>query len=243
MKYNVLLISFIIFVICSNFFEAEAKKLILDCGFDHITLADRTDLNEVVITEKSGVTEIPDYAFLGCSSLKKVTLPSTVKKIGFQAFSECEALEEINLPEGLEDIGSNSFAYCKKLKSIKFPMKLKHIGHNAFSFCGSLTDVMLPDSIEELESYAFSDCINLKEARLPANDKLLGEQIFNCCPNLEVIIELSPTVPEIDCASFLFDPLDEEMLNKCRLYVLSDLIEEYRESPSFGIIRTILPMK
>lgn len=243
MNYKYLIVIVITFCINPIFFNAEAKKLEVSSPIDSVGYRDRLDVEEVVIMESAGITEIPDYAFLGCNNLRKVILPKTIRKIGFQAFSECTALEEINFPDGLEDIGSNSFTYCRNLKDVKFPDSLKHIGHNAFSFCDSLTHVDLPDSIEEVESYAFSDCSSLKRAKLPANDRLLGELIFNCCPKLEIIVMPSVKMPEIDCGSYLFDPIDEEQLQRSVLYVPKSLIDDYKKSPSYNILPQILPIK
>ncbi len=44
---------------------------------------------------QSGLEEIGDYAFYGCSSLKTVVIPASVKRIGAYAFAECVNLETI----------------------------------------------------------------------------------------------------------------------------------------------------
>ncbi|MDE6380663.1 MAG: leucine-rich repeat domain-containing protein [Muribaculaceae bacterium] len=204
---------------------------------------DRTDIEEVFIADGEGIMEIPDYAFLGCTSLKKVRLPRGLKKIGFQAFSECSALEEINLPSSLEDIGSNSFTYCSSLDGLTFPDGLKHIGHNAFSFCDSLKVAILPDSLEEIESYAFSDCESLRKVRLPANDRLLGELIMNCCPSLEEIVAPSVKAPKFDCESFVFDPDDKEAYKRCVLKVPEKGKDSYDVSKSWQMFNKIAMCK
>lgn len=243
MKPKLLIITMILICFDAFFFTVEAKKITITSPIDIIGYRDQTDIEEVEISESAGFTEIPDYFFLGCTKLRTVHLPNTLKIIGFQAFSECRSLEHINLPEGLEEICSNSFAYCTSLKNLTLPSTLLHIGHNAFSFCESITEVSLPDSIIELESYAFSDCVSLKTARLPANGNLLGELIFNCCPNLKCIVMPSLIMPEIDCGSFLFDPIDDAMLTACCLYVPSSLISTYQSNPSYNVIHQILPIK
>ena len=209
------------------------NRVVIDGSISEMEFMDRQDIEEIEFTADCNVTEIPDYAFLGCTSLRKVILPDGLKKIGFQAFSECKSLEEINLPAGLEDIGSNAFAYCTSLDNIKFPDSLKHIGHNAFSFCDSLREVMLPDNIEEIESYAFSDCASLTKVRLPANGSLLGELILNCCNNMKELIEPSPNVPKFDCESCIFDPEDAELYNNCVLKVLDISKDGYNVSKSW----------
>lgn len=222
-----------LFIVILTSTDAFSSRLVISAPIREGEYIDRTDIEEVVIEEESGIEEIPDYAFLGCSSLRKVTLPSGLKKIGFQAFSECSALAEINFPESLEDIGSNSFAYCSRLDNLAFPKGLKHIGHNAFSFCTSLKEAILPDSIEEIESYAFSDCDELRKVRLPANDRLLGELMMNCCPNLVKIICPSPKAPKFDCESFVFDPEDTDAYDRCVLYIPENGKDSYIVSKSW----------
>lgn len=50
-------------------------------------------LESVVFEE--GVTELYDYAVVGCNSLKSVTLSSTMEKIGLRAFAEDVQLEDV----------------------------------------------------------------------------------------------------------------------------------------------------
>ena len=76
--------------------------------------------------------------FSGCVSLKKITLPSTVKYIGNNAFGGCTSLEEINLPEGLLVIGDDAFNGCTKLSKVTMPESIYIIGSNAFDGCTSI---------------------------------------------------------------------------------------------------------
>lgn len=242
MSSNKLKFTVIIFISLLIFFDIKSQKIVISSPIVEKEFLDRSDIEEVVFEDGCGITEIPDYAFLGCSSLKRVTLPEGLKKIGFQAFSECSSLEYINLPNSLEDIGSNSFTYCEKLNNVHFPQGLVHIGHNAFSFCNSLEEVFLPDSLQEIESYAFSDCYSLQKVRFPANDKMLGELILNCCPSVVEIIEPSPVPPTFDCDSFIFDPLDITAYRRCTLFVPASSIPSYQTSSSWSLLENIMPM-
>lgn len=235
MKLNVLKYTILIFILSYSFICINAEKLVIKGPISEKEFMDRIDIEEVIFENDCGIIEIPDYSFLGCSGLRKVTLPDGLKKIGFQAFSECSSLQSINLPDSVEDIGSNAFAYCEKLENVIFPEKLIHIGHNAFSFCNSLEDVYLPDSLQEIESYAFSDCDSLRKVRFPANDRMLGELILNCCPRIKEIIEPSPIPPAFDCDSFIFDPNDSAAYLRCTLIVPENSIQKYRESKSWSL--------
>ncbi|MDE6637837.1 MAG: leucine-rich repeat domain-containing protein [Muribaculaceae bacterium] len=242
-NYKLMIFSSVITFLLVGFIDGNCKKIVISHPIQEGEYIDRIDLEEVEVSAGCGITEIPDYAFLGCTSLKRVSLPNGLKKIGFQAFSECESLETINFPASLEDISSNAFTYCYALDSIKFPNKLKHIGHNAFSFCTSLQEAILPDSIEEIESYAFSDCESLRKVRLPANDKLLGELMMNCCPNLVEIVAPSEKVPNFDCESFIFDPYDMSAYGRCELKVPENVINDYIVSKSWQMFNKIAMCK
>jgi len=184
-----------------------------------------------IVKFESGMrlTEVGEYAFLGCGKLRDIELPGSVRSLGTGCFMECVALrrldvprdvmvlpryfaawcgslEEVDLPLGLKDIGSHAFAYCGSLRAVAIPDGVEHIGSNVWSRCFSLEEVRLPDSVTELESYTFSDCVSLRKVRLPGNDKMLGELLFNGCKNLQEIEEPSPIPPTFDCGSPLFDP-------------------------------------
>ncbi len=239
MDKKILIFNLLLFIGIFSSQKVFSEKLIISNIISEGEFMDRDDIEEIEFSESCGITEIPDYAFLGCTSLRSVTLPSGLKKIGFQAFSECANLKLINFPETLEDIGSNAFTYCRSLGNVFFPQHLKHIGHNAFSFCDSLTEVILPDELEEIESYAFSDCSALQKVRLPANDHLLGELIFNCCPSLTVVVAPSEKVPEFDCGSFIFDPYDRDAYQRCVLKVVDNVRDNYNVSNSWQMFNKI----
>lgn len=104
--------------------------------------------------------------------IKKITLPSSLRRIGDYAFStDLNGLKynanitDIVLPENLEEIGDYAFSRCELLKAIEFPASLKHIGVNAFAYCKSITTLDLPSTIETIDTYAFRNCESLARVR------------------------------------------------------------------------------
>lgn len=83
----------------------------------------REKITEIIIED--GLSEIEADTFNCCRNLKKITIPSSVKKIGHCAFTGCSALEEVALPEGLEEIDYSSFNCCHSLKTLFVPSSLK----------------------------------------------------------------------------------------------------------------------
>ena len=217
------------------------------------SFADRDDFREIRFEAPVKVSEIGEYAFLGCSNLREVNLPRTVRTLGEGCFRECtglrkaflpagvtalpryifswcESLAEVSMPSGLKDISSHAFAYCGSLTGIEIPSTVTHIGSNAFSLCSSLREVSVPDAVTELESYAFSECTSLRFARLPGRRDLLDELIFSGCRALECIVEPSGVPPEFDCDSRLFEESESRMYSKCVLVVPDGSVSAYHEA-------------
>lgn len=249
--------------------EVRDSVLVIAGGTEKIAdraFADRTDFNRVEFASPCVLREIGEYAFLGCTNLRDMPLPSSLRKIGEgafrecvalaaislprgvttiprQAFAWCEELREVSLPETVTDIAAHAFAYCASLDSIEIPRRVTHIGSNAFSFCGSLTEISLPATVRELESYAFSECVSLRSATLPANSHLLGELIFSGCRSLESVTTASPVPAEFDCASTLFEENERDMYETCRLYVPARSVEAYRRAGGWCLFDDILPIQ
>ncbi len=93
-----------------------------------------TSLTTVNIT---GGETIRNNAFNGCSRLRTVTLPDTLKRIESYAFSN-SGISGINIPEGVEEIGSYAFSDCYSLTYISIPDSIVAIGGDVFNNCGNL---------------------------------------------------------------------------------------------------------
>ena len=81
-------------------------------------------------------------AFLGCSSLTSLTLPSSLQSIGDRAFYGCKSLTSLTLPSSLQSIGDSAFWGCNSLTSLTLPSSLQSIGGGAFTGCTSLRSVI-----------------------------------------------------------------------------------------------------
>ena len=85
------------------------------------------------------VTEIGSSVFEGNKKLKKLVLPSSIKKIGARAFKNCTGLKSVSvkkagtLPGSLTEIGQEAFYGAKGIKELTLPNKLAKIGARAFA--------------------------------------------------------------------------------------------------------------
>lgn len=104
--------------------------------------AGKCTCEEIVIPETYNnlpVTCIGDSAFNRCSTLKSVTIPSSVTEIWHRAFLNCHSLEDVNIPASVTAMGYYVFSGCKSLKSITIPTSVTYIGGNAFQGCDDIT--------------------------------------------------------------------------------------------------------
>ena len=139
----------------------------VDFGFDfdnnplvyakHLYL-NGTEVRDLVIP--SSITEIPQYAFEGCYSLKSVTIHDKVKVIHQDAFESCVNLDSVALPNSSFSIGSAAFYRCSSLTSITIPANVQSIGDLAFAYSGLATVVCLGEKPARFTSErAFDDNI------------------------------------------------------------------------------------
>ena len=169
------------------------------------TAAVPTDISgQIVIPETLGgvpVTQIGNYAFYGCSSLRSVVIPEGVTTIGWSAFQGCSSLTEVVIPEGVTEIGSSAFSGCSALTEVVIPESVTEIGGYAFSGCSSLTEVVLPEGVTEIGEQAFSGCSSLTSVSIPEGVTSIEEWAFYGCSSLTEVV-IPEGVTEIGQAAF-----------------------------------------
>ena len=140
-------------------------------------------IDHLIIPE--GVTEIPHSALLG-SSVRTVTLPSTLRVIRSYAFSGCRNLTRIELPEGLEAIVDCAFA-SSGLTEVNLPSTLTHIGDQAFAMT-ALRRVVIPSGVTRIGVYAFATNQQLEYVVIPESVVFIDETAFAATPNLTLVV-------------------------------------------------------
>lgn len=180
-----------------NYFRkfAKIKELTIPGSvknFD-LSLQNSGSLEKLVFSE--GVEELSSNMMVyGCSKLKEIDLPSTLKLISQSgAFSGATALESIDLPDGLafaEDIGS-VFSDCSALTSIVLPESITKIPSGTFNGCISLASVTAKGEISAIGNSAFQECKSLTQLALPGQLTSIGYSAFQDCENLSSVPDLS----------------------------------------------------
>mgnify|MGYP004608835671 CR=1 FL=1 len=122
------------------------------------------------------------YAFVNCSELTSINLPSSITKIGNYVFKYCSGLTSINIPASITKIGTGTFQGCSGLTSVTLPAGITEIGECAFYGCSGLTSLTLPAGLTQIDDYAFSECSGLTSIYVYAEKvPKIGEDVFTGC--------------------------------------------------------------
>lgn len=158
------------------------------------------------VTSLGSITSLPDgewtgsvYAgvFYGCTQLKTVILPDSLKTIGRNSFNECKLLESVTFGSNISKIGDNAFSQCPNLNidDLNLPL-LASIGSKAFYACrikkitslGSITSLPNGDFNSTYDYIGvFARNEQLKSVSLPNSIIKLGKGSFNRCTLLKQI--------------------------------------------------------
>ena len=157
----------------------------------------KEDVNIIAFTELkyfTGITEIPDNAFNGCTVLWKIVLPENVQTIGDSAFYHCKGISNIDLPNKVTTIDSKAFYNCDALSNIVFSESLNTIGDLAFYDCDSLKYLIFGNSVSSIGKYAFYSCSSLISLKIGRNVSLIDVAAFYKCGSLASVY-CAPTIP------------------------------------------------
>ncbi len=153
----------------------ESLKEITAQG-SHLPVGAFANLNYVEkITLSDEITEIPENAFRGCSSLTEVEY-GDITKIGANAFTNCRSIASLVIPDTVTEIGAGAFSSMGSLENVTLGKSLKKISENAFSNCGKLKNIALNDGLEYIGDKAFSYTA-LTQLIIPESVTYVGEWI------------------------------------------------------------------
>lgn len=151
----------------------------------------KQDVEELIIPETIDGVAVSEkkQAFQYNTTLKKVTLPDTIRYIHSFAFDCCYNLSEINMPSSLIEIGESAFA-STNLKEIKFNSG-PTLKNRAFKNCQNLRIVDASDDLTLIYDELFKDCRNLwsiKFSKCTTSSHIKGYNVFQGCYSLIEVI-------------------------------------------------------
>ncbi len=140
------------------------------------------------IIDDMEVSSIGIGAFKNESSLRIVTLPSTLKVIKGYAFQNCVNLTSIEIPSGVTSIGESAYDGCIRLVKVTFSesSKLTSIGNFAFQNNVRLVNINLPQNLKEFNGSCLLETIKLKEITIDNKNKYfrsIDGVLYDCTIN------------------------------------------------------------
>ena len=204
----------------------------MDFSFINSKMTDKTytfeDIVELDIPQ--GITYLCRYAFYGCSTIKKVSVPDSVTTVGACAFENSSSLEECvfehNEKSGLTSLPQYIFSQNVSLKHFSMPDCITTLtGEGShFAGCSSLGAVYLSKNLTTIQGTrgdrpSFDGCANMyfvNEAfapntnpekptvyYFPSNlENFANQCVFRGCANLNDVLVLGTGITEISNGHF-----------------------------------------
>lgn len=112
------------------------------------------------------IIEINDNAFLKCSKITAVTIPSTIATIGREAFM-FSGIETITIPPTVTYVLHNAFERCSSLKDVTISADYQdyeevYYNNAAFRECTALTNVTFLSGVTKIHTMQFAGCTNIR---------------------------------------------------------------------------------
>ena len=149
-----------------------------------------SSLVEFSAGDASELTKIGAYAFDGCESLLRVTLPDSLGEIGEYAFRDCYKLENIYGGNGLRVVGYAAFEDVIGALTVSADGKYISVGKVLVSYVGNDVALMLDDGFVAIAAGAFADSTELVSVTVALNSSLeyIGERAFEGAFGLNTFI-------------------------------------------------------
>ena len=100
-----------------------------------------TTVEEFEFLPDSNISTFNNYAFAGCTNLRRIHLPNRLKGMGDYCFANCVNLTDVTLSEEMDPLTGYAFYGCTSLREIYIPASAGAVGMAAFMYCSSLVRV------------------------------------------------------------------------------------------------------
>jgi hypothetical protein len=124
-----------------------------------------------------------------------VTISNSVKSIEIAAFMGCSSLKNVTIP-CVTIIDSRAFMGCSSLKSVIIPCSVKRISGDAFRRCESLESIIIRGSVTSIRAEAFYGCNNLTSI-IVSNRNQFDKVIKSLPRSLRGILTFPGYIPQV----------------------------------------------
>ncbi|GMI04486.1 hypothetical protein TrLO_g15459 [Triparma laevis f. longispina] len=117
------------------------------------------------------ITKVGDYTCAYAINLVVFDIPEGVGSIGLRAFKDCTSLTKVSFPTTLTSIGWYAFQSCSSLDNVVLRhTNLQELGSQAFAYCFELKSMTIPNSLQTLDTFVFYGCSKLVPSKIDVND-------------------------------------------------------------------------
>ena len=186
-----------------NLNSSSKEAEVTSCGTLYsgsVTIPEKFTYDDV----EYSVTSIGERAFLDCTNLTSVTIPSSVIYIGDSAFTFCsiQTIHISDLVAWCKIIRNVSSDLCchhlylngKEIKDLVIPNTVTSIGDRAFAGCGGLTSLTIPNSVTNIGEGAFSGCSGLNSIKVVS-----GNTVYDSRDNSNAIFATKTNMLIVGC--------------------------------------------
>ncbi len=204
---------------------------------NHFTPEGEGGSGEIIF--ESPVFAVGNIAFLNCTTLWSVEIPSEVTMIGKRAFEGCKSLRRVAiLGDKISVIDSDAFRGCEMLEEFSVPEGVKEIPLNTFNGCKSLKRIDFGIGVADIADKAFYGCKSLEVLDIPANITYLGNNCFDGAESLQEVYIRGDRVLDIGYRAF------SDAKTDLRIYVPADLVDEYKANTLWSTyVNNLHPLK
>lgn len=151
------------------------------------------------------VTEIEEYAFMGCSKLKgTLTVPGSIKKISEHAFERCTSEITLVLEEGIESIEARAFSNSHFIGNLTIPNSVTQIRWEAFFNCEKFNGKLNLGKVEYIATGAFANCSGFTgDLVIPEELSSINPKTFQNCTGFDGKLYVGQKGISIDIYAFL----------------------------------------
>lgn len=123
-----------------------------------------------------GIEKIGSLSFTGCSNLEEVILPSTVTDVSDFAFSSCTSLKRFK-HLGTGEMGDCAIRGCEALQEVQLPRGITEISPEMMGSTG-IEEFHIPETVTTVRQYGFYSCEALRDIYFPASVTTIEAHLF-----------------------------------------------------------------
>lgn len=210
----------------SAFYSCGFKSMNIDCNsalLEAYAFANCRLIENFTIKTATELSFYSNGIFMGCSSLKEVTISVESGQITFGSgalFSNCISLENISLsaPDGVKFLSSYLFNNCSALKwgDLSNANIVEFVAASCFANCSNLDYAYFPEASKIAGAFAFDECRKLSYVYAPKVLNFGSAGMFMSCTNLSYIY--TPVVSSFSGNYFIFNGC----VNLASIYIMQE---------------------